>query len=374
MEEVDEETCFETVEDEFLTGEELMARIECWTLKLLKEGTPKLSMVKLRSSNVAYSKEGKVRMGSERQLRRMGCCSVRAYLRTWIVVAKVHALVSTGRCVTQRGLYYSLVAFFEQQEQLNAIVEDVGAMLRVSRAALGIVAESRGKLGGLACFSPDGAPPIPLRQLGGIRISQLDARCVVAAERPPSLVLVVEKDAIFQRLLSDRIFDRIPMVLLTGSGYPDLATKHLLAALHRNWGLPVAGLFDYNPDGLQIFLSYRCGTIGHGLHSRSATVPIRLLGVAPQDLAADWAFTPLTPRETALAGRLQRHPAVARSEGLLAHLEGMRRHGTAEIEAVVDPPAPPTALEGAARGVLIPKRTALVELICRKLHRRKFID
>jgi meiotic recombination protein SPO11 len=39
---------------------------------------------------------------------------------------------------------------------------------------------------------------------------------------------VVEKDAIFQRLSEDRLADRLPMVLVTAKGMPDLATRAFL--------------------------------------------------------------------------------------------------------------------------------------------------
>jgi meiotic recombination protein SPO11 len=42
--------------------------------------------------------------------------------------------------------------------------------------------------------------------------------------------LVVEKDAIFQRLAEDRLWEVLPCVLITAKGFPDLATR---AFLHK---------------------------------------------------------------------------------------------------------------------------------------------
>jgi meiotic recombination protein SPO11 len=36
---------------------------------------------------------------------------------------------------------------------------------------------------------------------------------------------VVEKDAIFQRLVEDRLFEALPCVLITGRGMPDIASR-----------------------------------------------------------------------------------------------------------------------------------------------------
>jgi hypothetical protein len=38
-------------------------------------------------------------------------------------------------------------------------------------------------------------------------------------------ILVIEKDAIFQRLAEDRLHERLPLVLVTAKGNPDLATR-----------------------------------------------------------------------------------------------------------------------------------------------------
>ena len=38
-------------------------------------------------------------------------------------------------------------------------------------------------------------------------------------------ILVIEKDAIFQRLTEDRLAERVPCVLVTAKGQPDLATR-----------------------------------------------------------------------------------------------------------------------------------------------------
>jgi DNA topoisomerase VI subunit A len=51
--------------------------------------------------------------------------------------------------------------------------------------------------------------------------------------RPPARVaaryiLVVEKDAVFQRLVEDRLHERLPLVLVTAKGNPDLATRAFL--------------------------------------------------------------------------------------------------------------------------------------------------
>ena len=44
-------------------------------------------------------------------------------------------------------------------------------------------------------------------------------------DRPAEFILLVEKDAAFQRLAEDRFFNTYPCVIITGKGEADLATR-----------------------------------------------------------------------------------------------------------------------------------------------------
>ena len=118
------------------------------------------------------------------------------------------------------------------------------------------------------------------------------------------VILVLEKDAIFQRLCEDRFFDLLPCILITAKGMPDLATRVFLHALHAAFPhLPIlgppapssallclrprpkaqrhskqqarlshsaccaTGLFDYNPSGVTILSVYKFGSARMGLEA-----------------------------------------------------------------------------------------------------------
>jgi DNA topoisomerase VI subunit A len=54
--------------------------------------------------------------------------------------------------------------------------------------------------------------------------------CVVQSSA--RFILVVEKDAIFQRLSEDRLWSLLPCILITARGMPDMATRAFLHKLH----------------------------------------------------------------------------------------------------------------------------------------------
>ena len=122
-------------------------------------------------------------------------------------------------------------------------------------------------------------------------------------------ILIIEKDAIFQRLTEDRLCDRLPCVLVTAKGLPDLATRQAIACLgaaaacaarhsfsssgaatQQCWAatphpppchsrvflsklsgcypwLPLLALVDWNPSGVTILNTYKHGAQRSGMEA-----------------------------------------------------------------------------------------------------------
>ena len=109
----------------------------------------------------------------------------------------------------------------------------------------------------------------------GVRFESLGAR----------YILVVEKDAVFTYLCGQRIWNTLPCIIVTGCGYPPLSVRATVKKLSLQFSLPVLGLFDYNPHGVRILLTYRFGSVKMGLESHAYAVDdIRWLGVHHSDI------------------------------------------------------------------------------------------
>ena len=97
---------------------------------------------------------------------------------------------------------------------------------------------------------------------------------------------MVEKDAVFQRLLEERMFSKRRFsraLLITGKGVPDLATRQLVSYLAI--GLPVLILTDCDPYGFEIFLTYKFGSLASSYCQEPLAAPFSWwLGVHPADL------------------------------------------------------------------------------------------
>lgn len=100
-------------------------------------------------------------------------------------------------------------------------------------------------------------------------------------------ILVVEKDAVFTYLCGQRIWDSLPCVLVTGCGYPPLSVRAVVKRLSTQLALPVLGLFDYNPHGVQILLTYKFGSTRMGLEGHAYAVDMKWLGLHHRDLVEE---------------------------------------------------------------------------------------
>ena len=97
-------------------------------------------------------------------------------------------------------------------------------------------------------------------------------------------ILVVEKDAVFTYLCGQRIWDTLPCIVITGCGYPPLSVRAVVKQLATQFRLPVVGLFDYNPHGARILLTYKFGSTRMGLEAHAYAVDIKWLGVHHDDI------------------------------------------------------------------------------------------
>lgn len=207
----------------------------------------------------------------------------KAFIRVWKVMEMCFRVLQQGKLVTQRELFYKLLSdspeFFTSQLQVNRTVQDVVALLHCTRQSLGIMASSRGAIIGRLLLQEPGEEVIDcsmLGQAGHVISGDLNLLNKLVFHSDARYVIIVEKDAIFQRLAEDRLFNRIPCILITAKGYPDIATRFIVHRLNHNFpDLPVLALVDWwNPLSFDHAMG-RCLTIRHIIIKRSLQEPSR---------------------------------------------------------------------------------------------------
>ncbi|XP_026324408.1 meiotic recombination protein SPO11, partial [Hyposmocoma kahamanoa] len=267
------------------------------------------------------------------------------------VLTKVHELLSKNITVTRRELFYQNVTRFRIQTNLDVAVRDVCCLLETPPWNLGIVATAKGLIAGpLTMHYADGSM-LDCATLGGMLIPQ-DIVGIKEFRSTAKYILVVEKDAVFQKLLDEGVLVRLgPVILMTGKGYPDVCTRQLLCRLRSELQLNALALVDADPHGFEIFLTYKYGSLAQShLSSALACSSLRLLGALHSDVttlaptAARLTLTDIDKRklkslisrpylDTAAGSRIKEELNVMLRSGIKAEIEALAPTAAALCDA-----------------------------------------
>lgn len=122
---------------------------------------------------------------------------------------------------------------------------------------------------------------------GAVLLPQ-DHNAINHLETNAAFVLIVEKDTIFSKLISQKIFETIgkDIILITGKGYPDLCTRHIVHRLSVVHKLPIYALCDADPFGIDILLIYQFGSpkMPYDISKNLICPRMQWLGIHPTEL------------------------------------------------------------------------------------------
>ncbi|KAJ7072072.1 DNA topoisomerase IV alpha subunit [Mycena amicta] len=193
--------------------------------------------------------------------------SARQLTQLFSVLDSMHEAVVTGIPLTKRDIYYKDVALFKTQRTVDNLVDDLAATFELERADLNVRATSKG----LVCGS---GITIHLTSGGIVNGNDSEGALIpvgediqtISVDEDVAWVLVVEKDAVFMTLcrllLTKHPALRGRGIIITGKGYPDIATRQLVATLSASLpkSVPILGLVDGDPYGVDILSVYKYGS------------------------------------------------------------------------------------------------------------------
>ncbi|ABW02375.1 DNA topoisomerase IV subunit A [Caldivirga maquilingensis] len=202
---------------------------------------------------------------------------------------------------------------WDEQSESNAVIEDIEVATGVLREEMGVSADVKGKVVG----------PIVVRSKGfEIDATKMGDTALSLPPNPDELdivrmdakyVLVVEKDAIFQRLNREGYWNSEKCLLVTAKGMPDRATRRFVRRLSEDYGLPVYVFTDGDPYGWYIYSVYRSGSIKLSYENeRLATPDAKFIGVTASDISkykiSDNYVIKATDRDIKRAQELKKYP------------------------------------------------------------------
>ncbi|XP_072757790.1 meiotic recombination protein W68 [Anoplolepis gracilipes] len=205
-----------------------------------------------------------------------------------MIMSEAHRLLLTNTTKTKRSFYYDLKneipkKLMPHQRCIDCAVNSVANLLECAPWDLRLLPTAKGLVAGNMTITLRDNRIIDCAILGGAQIPQIIFN-VTSIRVKANFVLVIEKDAIFQKLLEENCHCILKCILVTGKGYPDINTRMLVNILSEKIGLPVYIIVDADPFGVDIMLLYRFGSSTLSRQNDRLACPnARWLGIHPSE-------------------------------------------------------------------------------------------
>ena len=262
--------------------------------------SPKFSTLARTRSNVIYDqKEGYLRLGRTREERTfLNYSQSKRFMQTVAVAAKCHKFVKENLHTTIRGLFYQLKYslgedvdenVFSEQSESNPLIEDIEVALELKREDLNLNANRKGVLAGnMKVMDTFGNERLEIdcskQGRSGWAIPSDVDNDIEFVDVKAKYVLVVEKDALWQRLNEDGLWKKENFILITPQGQAARGTRRLIRKL-ADQGLPVYLFTDSDAWGWYIYWTIKTGSINLAyIGSDVATPEAKFIGVTMSDL------------------------------------------------------------------------------------------
>ena len=271
--------------------------------KRIAEGKrPVLVMPKRVLSNTIYDVKRKLLLlGPEMQRRSfLDVNEARKFMQTLLMASIIYEALVNEEYPTIRDLYYRgkhTISYrdargklhhentWDEQRESDAVIRDIEVFLGVLREEMLILSKEKGKVvGNLIIRSGDDI--IDLSKMGhGAYSIEPTPDLIEFKDVDAEMVLVVEKDAVFQQLHRYGFWKKHKAILITSAGQPDRATRRFVRRLNEELKLPVYILTDADPYGWYIYSVFKIGSITLSYESeRLATPDAKFIGVSMTDI------------------------------------------------------------------------------------------
>jgi len=242
---------------------------------------------------------GFLRLGEKKEERKfLNVAQARPFMQTVAVANKTKKFLKEDLHTSIRGLYYQLKfslgdnldeSLFEEQTESNNLIEDLEVALGIKREDLNLTTDRKGVVAGRMIIKDTFAgeeTTIDCSKQGrsGWMIPSDVDNGMEFVDVTAKYVLVVEKDALWQRLNEDRFWQKDNCILVTPKGQASRGTRRLLRRL-ADMGLPIYVFTDCDAWGWYIYWTIKTGSMNLAYLGRDFSIPeARFLGVTMADI------------------------------------------------------------------------------------------
>ncbi|MDI6806452.1 MAG: DNA topoisomerase IV subunit A [Candidatus Aenigmarchaeota archaeon] len=246
-------------------------------------------------SNVVYDpKTCSLTLGKKSAKRFLfNIAHAKKFTQTTMVAAFCNQLLKEGLHTSLRDMFYALKRTFpnsdentfEEENQSNSVLVDLEVTLNTLREQLNLAADVRGKMVGRILIK-DRGDTINCSRMGSggwgipsvvedIQFKKIDA----------NFILVVEKNALYERLNEDKFWQKYKAILITVQGQAARGARRLIQRLSLEQKLPVYVVTDANSWGWYIYSVIKYGSISLAhVSDRLGTPTAKFLGMTISDI------------------------------------------------------------------------------------------
>ena len=258
-----------------------------------------ITAVRSRSNIIYNEKEGYLTVGDAKEERNfINIAQSKRFMQTTAIAAKCHQFINENLHTTIRGLFYQLKYslgedvdenIFNEQSESNPLIEDLEASLGIKREDLNLNANRKGVLAGNARI---------LDSFGGEQL-EIDAskqgrsgwaipsdvdNDIQFVDVKAKYVLVIEKDAIWQRLNEDAYWKKENAIIISPQGQAARGARRLIRKL-SDMGLPIYVFNDCDAWGWYIYWTIKTGSMNLAYIGKDIATPeAKFVGVTMSDL------------------------------------------------------------------------------------------
>mgnify|MGYP001567088367 CR=1 FL=1 len=284
----------------------------------------------------------------ERSLFDLGMA--KKFMQSCLVASGVRDLLKEQKTTSIRDLFYMVKHTipgtdensFDEQEESDAVIEDLEVTVNSLREELHLFAENRGALVGEITIR-DRGDIIDGRRMGsgGWSIpSIVEPEVIEFVKCTAKYILLVEKGAVWNRFNEDKYWEREKCILVHGQGQPPRGVRRLLSRMTSELRLPLYVLVDNDPWGYYIYSVVKQGSINLAYESLRMAVPsARFVGLSAFDpekyrLPKDVQIR-LDPKDVSRAKEIMAYPWFKGRRGWPREIKKMLDNGfKLEIEAL----------------------------------------
>jgi len=256
---------------------------------------PKIEIPIRSLSNVIYDDKTKsLSLGDKTSKRFLfNVAHAKKFMQTTMVAAFCKELLDEGINTSLRDMYYNLKRTlvdsndntFNEQSDSDPIVVDLEVALDVLREQLHLTADVRGRVVGKVSVV-DRGDTVDWSKLGSggwaipsnvenIKFKKVDAK----------YILVIEKNAAFERLHEDRFWEKEKCVIITTQGQAARGGRRLIQRLSSENKLPVYVFCDSDPYGWYIYSVIKFGSMSLAhVSSKLGTPTAKYIGLTMSDI------------------------------------------------------------------------------------------